>query len=212
MPLPDISLIGDAIEAGDGLCHGIMPAKFSDVIATLSGDPSRASGDIACGADRLTGQLGQFDADKPFQITDAMRDSVENLREVAPGFMRSGLPTEEGLTLMKEAGLKSVVVLRHSEGDVAFERQIAERLGLNFEHIRTNGEIPLTRHQAEQFFAVVKDPEKVRRCGTVCMVANVPVPLVHFIAWVCRGGQIAMRLMKQSLTVSALANLNFSLS
>lgn len=90
-----------------------------------------------------------------FQITDGMRGLVPKLSEVAPGYLRSALPSAEGLAMMRDAGLKTVVVLRHSIGDVEAEQRLAQGLGLNFVHIATNGETPLTRGQVGQFRDVI---------------------------------------------------------
>ena len=60
---------------------------------------------------------------------------------------------------MKEGGLNTVVVLRHSPADVAAEKAIVEGLGMRFVHIKTNGETPLTPEMVNQFNKVLDDPE-----------------------------------------------------
>jgi protein tyrosine/serine phosphatase len=62
-------------------------------------------------------------------------EAIPNVRVVSPALVRGGQPSEEGLKLLKEAGVKTIVNLRNEEVLVAREERIARQLGLKFVNI-----------------------------------------------------------------------------
>lgn len=82
---------------------------------------------------------------------------VPNLRVVAPGLLRGGQPTAQGLKLLKEAGVRTVINLRTEAVLVAREAAVAKQLGLDY------FSIPLTVFDApagadiERFLSLVAE-------------------------------------------------------
>ncbi len=90
-------------------------------------------------------------------VLQEAEDLLVNFQMVSPTLIRGGQPDEDGLELLKRAGVKLVVNLRHhvknspkpattysffrrgDDDEIDEEREIAERIGLRFLNISLDG-------------------------------------------------------------------------
>ena len=83
---------------------------------------------------------------------------IFNFHVVAPGIMRSSQPSEAGLKLLKDyCGIKTILNLRDDQEKVEWERQIAEKLGIDFINIPMNGGQKQGAEKIEQCLNIMRD-------------------------------------------------------
>lgn len=106
-----------------------------------------------------------------------LEDNLVNFQVVSPAVLRGGQPDEDGLQLLKRAGVKLVVNLRHhaknspkpsssysffrrgDDDEIEEEQEIAERLGLRFLNISLDGITAPTFDDIDKFVALFTDQE-----------------------------------------------------
>lgn len=106
-----------------------------------------------------------------------LEDNLVNFQVVSPAVLRGGQPDEDGLQLLKRAGVKLVVNLRHhaknspkpsssysffrrgDDDEIEEEQEIAERLGLRFLNISLDGITAPTFDDIDRFVALFTDQE-----------------------------------------------------
>ena len=59
-------------------------------------------------------------------------EDLPNLQTVDARVVRGGQPTENGLVILKEHGIKTVVNLREEMSAIAFEESLSKQIGLDF--------------------------------------------------------------------------------
>ncbi|MDP2927459.1 MAG: hypothetical protein Q8N80_01490 [Candidatus Omnitrophota bacterium] len=65
---------------------------------------------------------------------------IFNFHVVEPGVLRGSQPSETSLKLLKDyCGVKTILNLRDDEKKVNWERQVSEKLGMDFINIPMNG-------------------------------------------------------------------------
>jgi tyrosine-protein phosphatase SIW14 len=69
------------------------------------------------------------------KLLQAAAEEIENLHFVAPGIVRGAQPTPQGLKLLSECGVKTIINLRNEESIVNREAEEAEKLGMQFVNI-----------------------------------------------------------------------------
>ncbi|MBX9667161.1 MAG: dual specificity protein phosphatase family protein [Candidatus Obscuribacterales bacterium] len=69
------------------------------------------------------------------QVLSRQPNDLPNLHSVAGGLLRGGQPTARGLTLLKQAGVRTIINLRTEDIPVNNERMLAKQIGLNFIHL-----------------------------------------------------------------------------
>jgi tyrosine-protein phosphatase SIW14 len=69
------------------------------------------------------------------ELLQAAAAEIENLHSVAPGIVRGAQPTPQGLKLLRDCGVKTIINLRNEETIVNREAEEAERLGMQFVNI-----------------------------------------------------------------------------
>ena len=85
---------------------------------------------------------------------------LPNLAVVTPVLVRGGQPTQEGLLLLKNSGVKTIVDLRNEEDIVNRESRAARQLGLGFENIPMDVFNEPSEATITRFLKIVNDPEK----------------------------------------------------
>ncbi len=98
-------------------------------------------------------------------------DEQFNFHAVTPFLWRSGQPSEESFLRMKQHGLKTVINLRHEEQNNPWEKELAEKMGLQYYYFPMDAGKDHDLGQITEILEVIKDP------------ANQPV-LIH-----CHGGK-----------------------
>ena len=81
---------------------------------------------------------------------------VDYAAEVAPGLWRGGMPDDVGIKWLQEAGIRTVINLRHYHGDS--EGELVTAAGLRYERIPLESTDAPTPEQATRFFEIVTDP------------------------------------------------------
>jgi protein tyrosine/serine phosphatase len=80
--------------------------------------------------------------------------TISRFQQVAPGLYRGGQPSAPGFEFLKRKGVKTVINLR-KEHD---EKELVERLGMNYVHIPVDARETISEQTIKRFFAVVNDP------------------------------------------------------
>ncbi len=103
---------------------------------------------------------------------------IFNVHMVTPGLLRGGQPSLQGLTLLKQAGVKTIVNLRNEEILVNQEATQTRSMGLNYVSIPMDVFNRPSDAAVQQFLAVVCDPSNQPvyvhclhgqdRTGTMC--------------------------------------------
>ncbi len=116
-----------------------------------------------------------------------------NFHVVAPGVWRSGATNKKTLKRMKRQGLRTVVNLRRSKSYHKKERDIAQKLGLQYHHFPMDPRKAQDRAYLQSILSVISDP------------ANQPV-LVHCRSGKDRTGLIAglYKLQQEEVSVEAV--------
>jgi len=103
---------------------------------------------------------------------------IFNVHMVTPGLLRGGQPSLQGLTLLKQAGVKTVINLRNEEMVVSQEAAQTRSLGLNYVSIPMDVFNRPSDAAVRQFLTAVSDPNNQPvyvhclhgqdRTGTMC--------------------------------------------
>lgn len=117
--------------------------------------------------------MNQLDAN----LLQEAEDLLVNFQMVSPTVLRGGQPDEDGLQLLKRAGVKLIVNLRHhaknspkpatsysffrrgDDDEIEEEQEIAERLGLRFLNISLDGVSAPSFADIDKFVSLFQDPE-----------------------------------------------------
>ncbi len=88
-----------------------------------------------------------------------MVDHLPNFFVVGPEMCRGGQPTERGLKLLKDAGVKTVINLRNEGGMNAIEEHMVARIGLNYAFVPLSPFKTPSPEDIELFLEVARDPD-----------------------------------------------------
>ena len=118
-------------------------------------------------------------AEEPLAVKkEAIRYKLSNFHIVAPGIMRSAQPSHEAIEILqRDYGLKTILNLRSTEGEITKERKHAEKLGITFISIPMRGE------QKQSI-------EKIERCLDIISNQDRQPVLVHCYAGKDRAGLV----------------------
>lgn len=117
-------------------------------------------------------------------MTELCEVTLALVEDVIPGFqvvsdmvLRGGQPDKEGLELLQKAGVRTIVNLRHSakssgttgtffrrrgdDDEIEEEREIAERLGMNFVNISLDGVSTPAKADLQKFVSLFEDKSKL---------------------------------------------------
>jgi protein tyrosine phosphatase (PTP) superfamily phosphohydrolase (DUF442 family) len=133
----------------------------------------------------LTGRIFNFESEPPvFERSfsgpasngytppdTSIVDEQFNFHFVTPFLWRSAQPSEKSIQRMKDHGLKALINLKRDEQNHAWERSVAEKMGLQYYYFPMDAEGDHDLDQIAEILDVIKDP------------ANHPV-LIH-----CHGGK-----------------------
>ena len=78
--------------------------------------------------------------------------------QVDEGYARGGQPTPEGLERLARMGVKTIISLRHQDSDLAWERPLAEQLGMSWHNLPMSYLWRPSGRQIREFLAVATDP------------------------------------------------------
>ncbi len=87
---------------------------------------------------------------------------VHNAGKIKEFLYRGGQPKEQGVSELKKLGITTIVDLRGEDPEkTAWERNLAESLGMRFVHIPVSGWSPPTNEQIVQFLSLFRNnPEQ----------------------------------------------------
>ncbi len=91
--------------------------------------------------------------DKPVWLSRV----IFNFHVITPDIMRGSQPSEEGLRLLRNCGVKTILNLRSHREDIEREKAIAEKLGLNFINIPMHGNMEQGAEIIEQCLDIIND-------------------------------------------------------
>ena len=92
-----------------------------------------------------------------FQFSPPPGD-LANFGEVAPGIFRGARPTEKGIQMLKDKGVKLIIQLENFKGVVQKEKEWAEKAGIQFVNIPMSVITPPSSAKVQQFLKLVQDP------------------------------------------------------
>ncbi len=85
---------------------------------------------------------------------------IHNAGKIADGLYRGAQPREQGLSELKKLGITVIVDLRGEDREkTAWERKLAESLGLRFVHIPVSGWSPPNDAQLVQFLSLFRNDQ-----------------------------------------------------
>ena len=83
---------------------------------------------------------------------------IYNFHVVAPGIMRGSQPSEASIKLLQDyCGIKTILNLRSDKVEVDWERQVAEKLGIDYINIPMNGGQKQSLEKIEQCLNIMQD-------------------------------------------------------
>lgn len=85
---------------------------------------------------------------------------IPNAGQISGALFRGAQPSAQGLAELKKIGVTTIVDLRGNAGEVRWERQQAESLGLHFVNIPILGWSSPTDSQVAQFLKLFDDPNQ----------------------------------------------------
>jgi protein-tyrosine phosphatase len=126
----------------------------SAVIAVSSATPAAAAQahDFKLHASQDGGTSRQLD------LIPQLAASIPNFAAVTDGIYRGAAPSEDGLELLKKAGVKTIVDLRHYRHDWLREKSNANRLGLTYIHLPMGYARKPMIAELREFIGIVSDP------------------------------------------------------
>jgi protein tyrosine/serine phosphatase len=80
---------------------------------------------------------------------------------VAPGIFRGGQPSENGLSQLRDHGVKTIVSLRNNHALTQLESSAANKLGIEFVSIPLTGIQKPSDASIKKFLSIVEDPAKL---------------------------------------------------
>jgi protein tyrosine phosphatase (PTP) superfamily phosphohydrolase (DUF442 family) len=82
---------------------------------------------------------------------------IPNAGKITDVFYRGAQPMESGLSELKKLGITTIINLRGEDREkIAWERKLAESLGMRFVHIPVSGWSPPTDEQIVQFLSLLR--------------------------------------------------------
>jgi tyrosine-protein phosphatase SIW14 len=93
------------------------------------------------------------------QQLEHAKNAIRNFDVVTPWFYRGGQPGKEGLQVLKDLGVKTIVCLRWAPKTVEPERIAAEQLGMKFVSIPLNYWNVPTPKIIDEFFKLIHEEE-----------------------------------------------------
>ena len=93
----------------------------------------------------------------PWPALEPATKLISNLHVVAPGIVRGGQPTVDGLVKLKQAGVKTIINLRKEEVLTARESLVARKLGFTFYNIPLDVFNEPTARDIEHFVKLVNN-------------------------------------------------------
>lgn len=88
-----------------------------------------------------------------------MVDHLPNFFVVGPEMCRGGQPTERGLKLLKDAGVKTIINLRNESGMNTIEEHMVARIGLNYELVPLSPFRTPQSYEILRFLDIARDPD-----------------------------------------------------
>ncbi len=86
---------------------------------------------------------------------------IFNFHIVAPGVMRGSQPSQANLKLLKDyCGVKTILSLRNDNENVAWERQLVEKLGMDYINIPMNASQKQPAEKIEQCINLMHDTSR----------------------------------------------------
>lgn len=101
-------------------------------------------------------------------IEQANAQDLPNIGSVAPGLVRGGQPTSAGLEALKESGIHTVINLREEQTSIKTEKEISEKLELNYISIPIRPFETPNDASLEKFLSLSTD-EKIQPCFVHCL-------------------------------------------
>lgn len=83
---------------------------------------------------------------------------IPRLKLVAPGLIRGGQPSLEGLRQLQLAGVKTIINLRYEKERLSNEEQMVKQLGMQYVSLPMNGLIEPSPAAIVQFLRIVRNP------------------------------------------------------
>ena len=98
-------------------------------------------------------------AEEPKHIKEiSFVKEIYNFHVVAPGIMRGSQPSEASIKLLQDyCGIKTILNLRSDKVEVEWERQIAEKLGIDYINIPMSGGQKQSLEKIEQCLNIMQD-------------------------------------------------------
>ena len=83
--------------------------------------------------------------------------NVPYFQQVTPESFRGGQPTSYGFRVLSKLGIKTVLDLRSSAEQAAWEGKIVKSLGMRYVHLEFQGGVTPTQEQIEKALSVLED-------------------------------------------------------
>jgi len=87
---------------------------------------------------------------------EMLREEIPQFSEIHENLYRGGQPTDRGLELLKELGIKTIINFRHESDNIENERKIVESLGLAYESIPWRIQMHPDGNVMQQFLQIVR--------------------------------------------------------
>jgi protein tyrosine phosphatase (PTP) superfamily phosphohydrolase (DUF442 family) len=145
---------------GDSLIPKGMPFSRNKTTAknkstTQSGSPSQAADQAKAGRQSALPEIAPELTVADLQSLSGHPTEIPNLKMVSGRLLRGGQPTDQGLLLLKEAGVKTIINLRNEPILVEREKVSAEKLGLKYISIPMYTVQEPERKQFQSFLSAV---------------------------------------------------------
>lgn len=93
------------------------------------------------------------------QSLEQARSRIPRLQAVSETLLRGGQPDEEGFSLLKQAGIKTIINLRGKGPAEKQEKSLVKSLGLNYFNLPMRGSKRVPAAYPEQFLQLVNEPQ-----------------------------------------------------
>lgn len=84
---------------------------------------------------------------------------LPNFHQISENFFRGGQPTEEGIKLLAELGIKTIISFRDTQEKVLREKKFAEENGLNFINLRLKNWFASKDEEINKILEIITNPE-----------------------------------------------------
>ena len=99
-------------------------------------------------------------ADERGEIFSALSKEIRAFAQVDENLYRGGQPTEKGLELLKQLGVRTVINFRHEEEEIERERKSVEVLGMDYVSLPWRIQVHPSRPVMKQFLELSGESEK----------------------------------------------------